>query len=147
MVSPLDVLSLLKDYEGIFMTVGGGVLGWWGQIAKNRLQRQRNEIDADGLDNEQLKLALERERFLTDQLNLFDAGYAMLWERLYDRENVIKDYHSAALSAQRQVHALEIRLDVPLTPFPDLPEFPPNDATSWAAQNAPKPHNGDHHDN
>ncbi|MXV35854.1 MULTISPECIES: hypothetical protein [unclassified Saccharibacter] len=148
MFNLLDLLNIVKDYEGAFMTIGGAVLGWWGQIAKNRLQRQRNEIDANNLENEQLKLALERERFLTDKLNLWGASYTMLWERLYDRESVIKDYHSAALSAQRRVNELEIRLGASVTMFEELPEFPPEDPAQWAAQCPPSPQNrDDHHDN
>lgn len=126
-MTPLDLLNLAKEYEGLFAGFGGVIAGWFGQLAKNRLQAQRNTIDAEQLENEQLALALSRERFLTDRLNYLVSDTETLWRRLYEREGVVKEYHSAALSAQRLVNELEIKLGRSLTIFPDLPDYPPAD--------------------
>ncbi len=122
-----ELLSFLRDYHEVILTGVGGVAGWYAQLTKARLQRQRNVIDAEQLENEQLALALNRERFLTDRLTVQGQEAEMLWRRLYDRESVIKEYHSAALLARRQVNELEIRVGLPETVFPDLPDFPPED--------------------
>lgn len=121
----VELIGFLREYHEAILTGVGGVAGWYGQQVKNRLQRQRNVIDAEQLENEQLKLALDRERFLTDRLTVAGSETEMLWRRLYDRERVIKEYHSAALAAQRQVNEMEIRSRLPETVFPDLPDFPP----------------------
>ena len=120
-----ELLLFVRDYHEAILTGLGGITGWYGQQVKNRLQRQRNVIDAEQLENEQLALALNRERFLTDRLTIQGQETEMLWRRLYDREGVIKAYHSAALAAQRQVNEMEIRSGLPQTAFPDLPDFPP----------------------
>lgn len=122
-----ELFSFFKEYEGVIGTFGGGVVGWLGQNAKNRLQAQRNTIDAEQLENEQLALALSRERFLTDRLNDLVEDTETLWRRLYEREGVVKAYHSAALAARRMVNELEIKLGRNLTIFPDLPDYPPAD--------------------
>lgn len=121
-----EMIALWQQYHEAILAGLGGVAGWYGQLAKNRLQRQRNVIDAEQLENEQLSLALNRERFLTDRLTELGAENETLWRRLYLRERATSEYHSAALTAQRLVNRLEIRLGVPVTVFPDLPEFPPS---------------------
>lgn len=132
----VELFSFLRDYHEAILTGVGGVAGWYGQQVKNRLQRQRNVIDAEQLENEQLALALNRERFLTDRLTVQGQEAEMLWRRLYDRESVIKAYHSAALAAQRQVNEMEIRAGLPQTVFADLPEFPPENGGKTAAHPA-----------
>ena len=128
------LIDLFRQYHEAILTGVGGVVGWYGQVMKDRLQRQRNVIDAEQLENEQLALALNRERFLTDRLTVQGQEVEMLWRRLYDRESVIKEYHSAALLAQRQVNEMEIRGGMPETVFPDLPDFPPEDEGSKMAE-------------
>lgn len=93
-------------------------------------------IDAEQLENEQLALALNRERFLTDRLTELGTECDVLWRRLYEREGVIKEYHSAALAAQRLVNGMEIRMGVAVTVFPGLPEFPPAAEEKMAAGQA-----------
>lgn len=129
-----DLIAWFQQYHEWILSAAGGLAGWYGNLAKNRLQRQRNVIDAEQLENEQLALALNRERFLTDRLTVQGQEAEMLWRRLYDRESVIKEYHSAALSAQRQVNELEIRAGLSATVFPDLPDFPPEDEGSKMAE-------------
>lgn len=122
----VELFNFCREYHEEILTGLGGVAGWYGQLMKDRLQRQRNVIDAEQLENEQLSLALNRERFLTDRLTELGAENETLWRRLYLRERATSEYHSAALTAQRLVNRLEIRLRVPVTVFPDLPEFPPS---------------------
>ncbi|MCX8666420.1 hypothetical protein J3T99_02105 [Acetobacteraceae bacterium B3987] len=121
----VELLSFLREYHEAILTGVGGVAGWYGKQMKNRLRWQRNVIDAEQLENEQLRLALDRERFLTDRLTVQGQEAEMLWRRLYDREGVISEYHSAALAAQRQVNEMEIKAGLPETVFSDLPGFPP----------------------
>ncbi|MUH02194.1 hypothetical protein GM609_01595 [Bombella sp. ESL0387] len=137
------LIDLFRQYHEAILTGIGGLAGWYGQVMKDRLQRQRNVIDAEQLENEQLALALNRERFLTDRLTVQGQEAEMLWRRLYERERVIKEYHSAALSAQRQVNELEIRGGLPETVFPDLPDFPPEDGRK---AEHPATERGEHYD-
>ncbi|MXV43891.1 hypothetical protein GS501_02340 [Saccharibacter sp. 17.LH.SD] len=141
----LAILQWFQQNREAFFVGISGVAGWFSNVAKNRLQSQRNAIDAEQLENEQLALALNRERFLTDRLNDLVSETEALWRRLYDRESVIKEYHSAALGAQRLLNELEIKVGRPVTLFPDLPEFPPN--TEKAVRQAAKEERGEPYDN
>ncbi|KXV51698.1 hypothetical protein AD945_00030, partial [Gluconobacter albidus] len=47
--------------------------GWWAKAAANRLQAQRNKIDATQAATEQMRLSLDRERSLTERVLTYAA--------------------------------------------------------------------------
>ncbi|QHI96073.1 hypothetical protein GT348_07325 [Aristophania vespae] len=114
----MDLLTVIKQNEGLICGLCGTLTGWLGQMAKSRLLSQHH-------NNKQLHLALMRERDLTDRVIALTDEIEGLWHRFYGREEILKIYHSAALTARREINILEAKHNYPLTEFRDLPVFPP----------------------
>lgn len=102
--------------------------GWWAKAAANRLQAQRNTIDASLADTERMRLSLDRERSLTERVLTYAAQMQATWRTLYQREAVLIEYHAAAISARLRVHEMEASQNKPQTAFDPLPGYPPVDA-------------------
>ncbi|QDH13799.1 hypothetical protein E3E12_05955 [Formicincola oecophyllae] len=134
-----DILAGLSNYSGLAEIMLGCLSGWLGSAAKNRLERRRQEIDAGQLENQQFRLALLRERDLTDRtLGLTDEVDA-LWRRLAAREAVVGEYHTLIVQARRRIHDLEGQQGQPLTVFEALPAFPPlREMPLGSTERAPK---------
>ncbi|EHH67667.1 hypothetical protein [Gluconobacter morbifer] len=99
--------------------------GWWAKAAANRIQTQRNAIDATKAETEQMKLSLDRERSLTERVLQYAAETQESWRILYQREAVLIEYHAAAIGARLRVHELEAQKGLPPTKFDPLPGYPP----------------------
>lgn len=102
--------------------------GWWAKAAANRIQSQRNTIDASVAENERMRLSLDRERSLTERVLTYAAQMQATWRILYQREAVLIEYHSAAIGARLKLHEMEAAQNRPQTAFDPLPGYPPVDA-------------------
>lgn len=102
--------------------------GWWAKAAANRLQAQRNKIDASQAETERMRLSLDRERSLTERVLAYAAQTQSTWRTLYQREAVLIEYHAAAIGARLRVHEMEAAQNKPQTKFEPLPGYPPVEA-------------------
>ena len=101
--------------------------GWWAKAAANRIQMQRNTIDAGRAETERMRLSLDRERSLTERVLSYSAQMQAVWRLLYQREAVLIEYHAAAIGARLRVHEMEAAQSQPQTKFEPLPGYPPVD--------------------
>ena len=99
--------------------------GWWAKAAANRIQAQRNAIDATQAETDRMRLSLDRERSLTERVLTYAAQMQATWRILYQREAVLIEYHAAAIGARLRVHEMEATLGRPQTDFEPLPGYPP----------------------
>lgn len=132
-----DILAFCHAWSDTVWPVFAGIAGWFGNRLQAKLAAQRNAIAAQEAETHSIQMSLERERTLTDRIEALMHDAHESWRALYEREAVLVEYHTAAISARLNVHDLELRAGRSPTRFDPLPGYPPLQNTPRTLADAP----------
>ncbi|MFT8644549.1 hypothetical protein [Gluconacetobacter sp.] len=120
----IDLLALWSTYGGAATTVIGGVGGWYANMARLRLGRDRAALSAGQQALGILERSTQRDARMDALLRDLTDRVADLMRQRWQSDDALQDLYAQAISARLTIQELDAQAGRPPRPFPPLPPYP-----------------------
>ncbi len=134
----IDVATLWATYGSAIQTAVAGAGGWYANMVRLRLSRDRARLDAGQQALSILDWARQCEERRDALLSDLTDRIAELMRQRWQSDDALQDLYAQAISARLTIHELDAQAGRPPRAFPPLPPYPysPTDRQE-APDNAP----------